>query len=43
MFREHVARTEARETVEVRARVEGFLEKVLFQEGSQVRAVNFCH
>jgi len=37
IYREHVARTEARETVEVRARVEGFLEKVLFQEGSQVR------
>jgi len=35
---EYVARTEARQTVEIRARVEGFLEKVLFKEGSQVRA-----
>ncbi len=38
IFREHAARLEARETVEVRSRVEGFLEKVLFQEGSQVKA-----
>jgi membrane fusion protein, multidrug efflux system len=36
--REFVARTEARETVEIRARVEGFLEKVFFKEGSKVRA-----
>jgi len=35
---DYVARTEARETVEIRARVEGFLEKVLFHEGSQVKA-----
>jgi membrane fusion protein (multidrug efflux system) len=35
---EYVARTEARQTVEIRARVEGFLEKVLFKEGSQVKA-----
>ena len=33
-----MARTEACQTVEIRSRVEGFLEKVLFQEGSQVRA-----
>jgi membrane fusion protein, multidrug efflux system len=38
IYGEYVARTEARETVEIRARVGGFLEKVLFQEGSQVRA-----
>ena len=38
IYREHVARTEARETVEIRARVEGFLEKVLFREGSRVKA-----
>lgn len=38
IYAEYVARTEARMTVEVRARVEGFLEKVLFQEGSQVKA-----
>lgn len=36
--REFVARTEARETVEIRARVEGFLEKVFFKEGSKVKA-----
>jgi membrane fusion protein (multidrug efflux system) len=35
---DYVARTEARQTVEIRARVGGFLEKVLFQEGSQVKA-----
>jgi RND family efflux transporter MFP subunit len=35
---EYVARTEARKTVEIRARVEGFLEKILFKEGSQVKA-----
>ena len=35
---EYVGRTEARQTVEIRARVEGFLEKVLFKEGSQVKA-----
>lgn len=35
---DYVARTEARQTVEIRARVAGFLEKVLFQEGSRVMA-----
>jgi RND family efflux transporter MFP subunit len=35
---DYVARTEARQTVEIRSRVEGFLEKLSFQEGSQVRA-----
>jgi RND family efflux transporter MFP subunit len=38
IYAEYVARTEARETVEIRARVEGFLEKVSFKEGSQVKA-----
>ncbi len=38
IYGEYVARTEARQSVEIRARVEGFLEKVLFQEGSQVKA-----
>jgi membrane fusion protein (multidrug efflux system) len=38
IYAEYVARTEARKTVEIRARVEGFLEKVLFKEGSQVKA-----
>jgi RND family efflux transporter MFP subunit len=38
IYGEYVARTEARQTVEIRSRVEGFLEKVLFKEGSQVRA-----
>ena len=36
--REYVARTEARETVAIRSRVDGYLEKVLFTEGSQVKA-----
>ena len=34
---EYVARTEAVQTVELRARVEGFLEHVSFQEGSLVK------
>jgi len=38
IYGEYVARTEARQTVEIRSRVEGFLDKVLFQEGSQVKA-----
>jgi RND family efflux transporter MFP subunit len=38
IYGEYVARTEARQSVEIRARVEGFLEKVLFKEGSQVKA-----
>jgi membrane fusion protein (multidrug efflux system) len=33
-----VARTEARETVAIRSRVDGFIEKVLFEEGGQVKA-----
>jgi len=35
---DYVARTEARQTVEIQARVGGFLEKILFQEGTQVQA-----
>ena len=38
IYQEYVARTEARQTVEIRARVEGFLEKVFFKEGSVVKA-----
>jgi membrane fusion protein (multidrug efflux system) len=38
LYREYVARTEARETVAIRSRVDGYLEKVLFTEGSQVKA-----
>ena len=38
IYQEYVARTEARQTVEIRARVEGFLEKVFFKEGSAVKA-----
>jgi membrane fusion protein (multidrug efflux system) len=38
IYGEYVARTEARKTVEIRARVEGFLEKALFKEGSEVKA-----
>jgi len=38
IYGEYVARTEARQAVEVRARVGGYLEKILFKEGSRVRA-----
>lgn len=38
LYREYVARTEARETVVLRSRVDGYLDKVLFEEGSQVEA-----
>ncbi|MDP4979045.1 MAG: efflux RND transporter periplasmic adaptor subunit [Desulfobacterales bacterium] len=38
MYGEYVARTEARQTVEIMSRVEGFLDKILFTEGSQVKA-----
>jgi membrane fusion protein, multidrug efflux system len=38
IYGDYVARTEACQTVEIRSRVEGFLDKLLFQEGSQVRA-----
>ena len=38
LYREYVARTEARETVVIRSRVDGYLKKVLFTEGSQVKA-----
>jgi membrane fusion protein (multidrug efflux system) len=38
LYREYVARTEARETVEIRSRVDGYLEKVLFTEGGRVKA-----
>ncbi len=38
IYGEYVARTEARQTVEIRSRVDGFLERVLFKEGSQVNA-----
>lgn len=38
LYREYVARTEARETVALRSRVDGYLDKVLFEEGSQVEA-----
>ena len=37
VVREFVGQTSAKETVELRARVSGFLEKVNFQEGSHVR------
>ncbi len=38
IYSEYVARTEARETVEIKARVGGYLEKILFKEGSKVKA-----
>lgn len=37
IYEEYVARTEARETVEIKARVGGYLEKILFKEGSRVQ------
>ena len=40
IYDEFVARTEATHTVELRARVEGFLAPVRFQEGALVRAVS---
>lgn len=38
IYREYVARTEARENVALRSRVDGYLDKVLFEEGSKVEA-----
>ncbi len=38
IYGEYVARTEARDTVEIRARVEGYLDKIFFKEGSEVKA-----
>ncbi|MGV8075188.1 MAG: efflux RND transporter periplasmic adaptor subunit [Syntrophobacteraceae bacterium] len=38
VYGEYVARTEARESVEIRARVDGFLDKVSFKEGGEVKA-----
>lgn len=37
IYGEYVGRVRASQFVEVRARVEGYLEKMLFEEGSQVR------
>ena len=37
IYSEYVGQTRAEETVELRARVEGILQKVYFREGSQVR------
>jgi RND family efflux transporter MFP subunit len=36
VYFEHVGQTVARETVEIRARVEGFLQRIAFQEGTLV-------
>ena len=38
LYTEYVARTEARQTVEIRARVGGYLDKIFFKEGSKVKA-----
>jgi membrane fusion protein (multidrug efflux system) len=38
VYGEFVGRTDAKETVEIRARVEGFLKNRLFEEGSLVKA-----
>jgi membrane fusion protein (multidrug efflux system) len=35
---EYVARTEARKTVEIKARVGGYLEKIFFKEGRKIKA-----
>jgi multidrug efflux pump subunit AcrA (membrane-fusion protein) len=37
IYEESVARTQALHTVELRARVKGFLDQVLFQEGTLVQ------
>src|SRR3954466_11400312 len=37
IYSEYIGQTKARETVELRARVEGTLEKVFFREGQPVR------
>jgi membrane fusion protein (multidrug efflux system) len=38
IYGEYVARTEARQTVEIKARVGGYLEKIFFKEGRKVKA-----
>ena len=37
IYGEYVGRVRAHKSVEVRARVEGYLEKMLFEEGTQVK------
>ena len=39
LYGEYVGRIRARQFVEIRARVEGFLEKMLFEEGTYVKKV----
>jgi membrane fusion protein (multidrug efflux system) len=36
-YAEHVGQTEAPNNVEIRARVEGFIQEILFQEGAEVK------
>lgn len=38
LYGEYVARTEALQTVDIMSRVDGFLDKILFKEGSQIKA-----
>lgn len=38
MYGEYVARTEALQTVDIMSRVDGFLDKILFTEGTKVKA-----
>ncbi len=38
IYGEYVGRTEARETVEIRARVGGYLKEIFFKEGTKVKA-----
>jgi membrane fusion protein (multidrug efflux system) len=37
MYGEYVARTEALQTVDIMSRVDGFLDKILFEEGTKVK------
>ena len=37
LYGEYVGRIRAQQFVEIRARVEGFLEKMLFEEGTYVK------
>lgn len=42
IFGEYVGRIRAQQFVEVRARVEGFLEQMLFEEGTSVKKIKYC-
>lgn len=42
IFGEYVGRIRAQQFVEVRARVEGYLESMLFAEGKYVTKIKYC-